>query len=129
VKDPTVRAWLIATAIALVVQPAVAAKQPAAVAGTWEISWPGRQGPRTVVLRFEQDGEKLSGSIGGRGRGAAGSQIKGSVKGNKISFKIEMRTQRGDVTLTFRGKVEGDAMSGEVAVGQMTARWTGRRIR
>jgi hypothetical protein len=123
----TRRELLLTTAFLTLAAPlARAAKEPADVAGRWDITWRTRQGDRKLPVRFQQDGQELSGSLGGR-RG--GGQITGSVKGNKITFRIEMKTRRGDFALLFRGKVDGDTMGGNVAMGQMTSKWSAVRTR
>ena len=77
------------------------------VAGTWQISWEGRQG----TLELQQDGSKLTGTFKGE-RGSV--PVSGSLKDNKISFDTTIQGERRSVKIAFTGTVDGDKMSGTV---------------
>ena len=90
------------------------------VSGDWEITSEGRQGPRTQDAHIEQDGEKITVTMQGfRGDEMTG---KGTIKGNEIEWSFNISTQRGDFTITYKGKVEGDTMSGTVQMGDRGSR-------
>ena len=98
------------------------------ITGAWEVSWEGRQGTRTVTINFEQDGENLKGSFAGPQGGEV--PVTGSIKGDQITFSVSMQSQRGEFTLTFKGTVEGEAMSGTMSMAQMEGErpWTGKKV-
>ncbi len=96
------------------------------VSGDWEITSEGRQGTRTQDARIEQDGEKITVTMQGfRGNEMTGE---GTIKGNEIEWSFNFSTQRGDMTITYKGKVEGDTMSGTVQMGNFGSReWTAKK--
>ncbi len=96
------------------------------VTGDWEMTSQGRQGPRTQDIHFKQDGEKITVTMQGfRGNEMTGE---GTIKGNDIEWTFSFTTQRGDMTLAYKGKVEGDTMSGTVQMGDFGSReWTAKR--
>jgi opacity protein-like surface antigen len=113
--------------LCLLAMPALAAAEDTVdVSGAWEVSWEGRQGMRTVTITFEQDGENLKGSFTGQ----QGNEVPvtGTVEGDQISFGVTFDSQRGEITLSFKGTVEGDAMSGTMSVAQMERPWTGKKV-
>jgi len=58
------------------------------VSGEWDLTSEGRQGPQTQTIKIEQDGEKIT------------------------------RTMRDmEMTTTYTGTVDGDAMSGKMVRG------------
>jgi hypothetical protein len=86
------------------------------VSGDWEltITTPrGERPPQTITLK--QEGEKLTVTMTGR----QGEEIKaeGTVKGNEIEWTMTRSTPRGEFTTTYKGKIEGDTMSGQVQMG------------
>ncbi|MGD2245299.1 MAG: hypothetical protein PVI11_02000 [Candidatus Aminicenantes bacterium] len=86
------------------------------VAGDWEMTVEGRRGPRTTNIHIEQEGEKITVTMPGmRGRGEI--KAEGTIKGNEIEWTITRSTQRGEFTITYKGTVEGDTMSGEMQMG------------
>lgn len=97
------------------------------VAGEWEITSEGRQGPQTQAIKIVQDGEKITVTMEGRGGETTGE---GTIKDNKIEWKITRETQRGEFTSTYTGTVDGDTMSGTMAMsmGNMEPReWTAKK--
>ncbi len=97
------------------------------IAGEWEITSEGRQGPQTQTCKIEQDGEKITVTMPGRQGEMTGE---GTIKDNKIEWKITRETPRGEFTQTYTGTVDGDSMSGEVqmSMGNMGAReWTAKK--
>ena len=88
-----------------------AADEPANVAGTWEMSSEGPNGPMTQTLTIKQDGGKITGTLTGR-RGDV--PFEGTVTGNKIAFTIKRETPNGTFTMDYSATVDGDAMKGTV---------------
>ena len=84
------------------------------------------RGEMTRALHFDQDGEKIKVTM----EGFRGDEItgKGTIQDNKIEWTMTMSTQRGDFTMTYKGTVEGDAMSGTVEMGDRGSReWTAKK--
>jgi hypothetical protein len=71
--------------------------------GRWEGKMAGPDGDEmTITFTFKVEGEKLTGSV----EGPAGELpiSEGKVKGDEISFKVELN----DTAITHQGKVSGD---------------------
>jgi hypothetical protein len=98
--------------------------QTANVAGAWQISWQGRNGPVTQTLTFTQDGTKLTGTMHGD-RGDA--PVMGTITGNAIDFTAKRSTPNGDFTSEYKGTVTGDSISGTVMMGQNSRDWSATR--
>lgn len=73
-----------------------------------------QRGDMTWTVHFEQEGEKLTVTMTTQ-RGEVKGE--GTIKGNEIEWTLTRSTPRGEFTQTFKGKVEGDTMSGEVQMG------------
>ena len=101
----------------------IAAGQAAKVAGAWEMSMQGPQGPVTQTLTIQQDGNKITGTLKGM-RGD--SPLDGTLDGNNITFSVKRTTPNGDVTQTYTGTVSGDSISGTVKMGQNDRPWTAK---
>lgn len=97
------------------------------VSGTWEMTSQGRRGERTMEISIVQDGEKITVTMPGRqGNDMTGE---GTIQGNAIEWTITRETPRGEFTLTYKGTVDGDSMSGTVEMsggmgGQGGMEWT-----
>ncbi len=100
--------------------------QTANVAGDWELTSQSPRGEMTRALHFDQDGEKIKVTMEGfRGGEMTGE---GTVQGNNIQWTMTMSTPNGEFTLTYKGTVEGDAMSGTVEMGDRGSReWTAKK--
>lgn len=96
----------------MVVGSALAADEPAKVAGNWEMSSQGPNGAMTQTLTFEQDGSALKGTITGR-RGP--SPLEGTITGNTLSFTVKRQNQNGDtMVIEYKATVDGDSLKGTV---------------
>ena len=60
---------------------------------------------------------------GGRGD----TPVTGTVEGNKITITVTRTTPNGDVTSTYTGTIDGDAMKGTVKMGQGDRNWSAMR--
>jgi len=105
---------------------AAAADEPANVAGTWEVSSQGRNGPMTQTLTITQDGGKIKGTLTSP-RGD--SNFEGTVAGNKISFTINRETPNGTFTIEYTGTVDGDSMKGTAHSERFDREWTAKRTK
>jgi len=113
-------------AVSLLAGLCLALQENANVAGVWELTMEmGERGPMTQEMSITQDGEKIEVTMKsprGESKGA------GTVKGNAIEWTVTRTTPRGEMTSTYKGTVEGDKMSGEVAMGPMgSMKWTAAR--
>jgi hypothetical protein len=88
--------------------------KPAAVAGTWSVSFETQNGTMSQTLTLTQDGTALTGTIGGE-RGNA--DVKGSVSGNIVNFSATRKGQRGTFTVNYAGTVDGDTIKGTISGG------------
>ena len=86
-------------------------------AGKWTFEQPGRGGnpgrPTTITLRV--DGNRLTGTVPGMGRGGdtppPPTEITdGKVDGNNISFTVKRETPNGVMETKYAGVVAGDEM-------------------
>jgi hypothetical protein len=105
---------------------AKAADEPAMVAGTWEVSSQGPNGPMTQTLTIQQDGGKIKGTMTGR-RGEA--PLEGTVTGNKIAFTVKRETPNGTFTIEYSATVDGDSMKGTAHSERFDRDWTAKRTK
>ena len=94
------------------------------VAGAWQITWQGRNGPVTQTLTFTQDGATLTGAMHGD-RGDA--PVTGTISGNAIDFTAKRSTPNGDFSSEYKGTVTGDSIKGTVMMGQNSRDWSATR--
>lgn len=89
--------------------------QSSKVAGDWDITIESPQGKRTSQLIIKDDGGKLSGVM----KSPRGERPLETInlKGNEITFTMTINAQGQDLVITYKGKVEKDAMSGEADFG------------
>lgn len=96
------------------------------VTGDWEMTMQGRRGERTQDMHFEQKGEKITVTWSGR----RGNEMiaEGTIKGNEIEWSVTRETPRGDFTMTYKGTVKGDTMTGTMQMGEMgSSEWTAKK--
>lgn len=126
-KTRVVLSVVVAFALAvLLVGVTRAADEPAKVAGKWEMTSEGRQGPTTRNMTIEQDGEKIKGTLSSP-RGD--QEFTGTVKGKNISFTVKFQTPNGERTIEYKGTVEGDSMKGTVEMMGNPREWTAKRAK
>lgn len=102
----------------------MAQEKPASVAGKWEVTSEGRQGPQTSTLTLEQDGENLKGTMAGpRGE----TPVTGAIKGKSITIVVKRQTPNGEFTQEYKGTVDGSSMKGTVERGERTIEWTAKK--
>jgi hypothetical protein len=90
----------------------LSAADSANVAGTWELTSQGRNGPMTSTLTLTQDGSTVKGTLSGR-RGD--TPVEGTVTGSKVSFTVKRQTQSGDTfVMEYTGTMDGDSIKGTV---------------
>jgi len=90
----------------------LAAADAANVAGSWELSSQGQNGPMTSTLTIQQDGGTIKGTLKGR-RGDA--PLEGTVTGNNVSFTVKRQDQNGKtMVMEYTATVDGDSLKGKV---------------
>ncbi len=96
------------------------------VSGTWEITTQSPRGERSSEMTIEQNGDNIKVTMTGmRGNEMQGE---GTVKDSKIEWTVSISTQRGDFTISYRGTVEGNTMSGQAEMGDFgTMDWTAKK--
>jgi hypothetical protein len=94
--------------------------------GEWELTTQAQQNEVVWKVVFKLTGEALEVTMTGpRGNEYTGS---GTLKGQEIEWSVKRPTPQGERTLTYRGRVEGDRMSGEVQVGRLRSfPWEAKR--
>jgi hypothetical protein len=87
-----------------------------AVDGTWDITMSTPMGDRKATLTLKNDGGTLTGTQGADGQ--SGPIFDGTTSGDDVAWKVSI-TNPMPLTLAFTGKVEGDAISGDMGIGPM----------
>jgi hypothetical protein len=117
--------WIAGLVVVLLSLAHVAAAQDAKVAGSWDLSSPGRDGNvMTQTLTLQQDGTKLTGTLKGQ-RGEA--PVTGTISGTNIAFSVTRSTPNGDMKIDYMGTVNGDAMKGTFTVMGNSRDWSAKR--
>jgi hypothetical protein len=86
------------------------------VDGNWNITMSTPMGERNAALALQSSGSTLTGTQSADGN--SGDIFDGTVSGNDVAWKISI-TNPMPLTLEFTGKVDGDAISGEMGIGPM----------
>jgi hypothetical protein len=97
------------------------------ISGEWELTIQSPRRERTQKVAFSQDGEDLTVIM----EGMQGDEIEGqgTVEGDQIEWTITRSTPRGEFSMTFKGTIEGDTMSGEVSFGDRGPfEWTAEKV-
>jgi len=100
--------------------------KPAAIGGVWEMTTQAPQGDMTTDATFVQDGEKIKFTATGfEGMEMAGE---GTVKGQDVEWTVTLSGPMGEIVLTYKGKVDGETMTGEVQAGDFGSfPWTAKK--
>lgn len=124
---------LAALTVAFLAALPLAAQEPANMAGKWEFSYSTQRGATTIAITFEQDGETLTGSASMGGQRGGTAEVKGTIKGNDLSFALIRTFNENTFEQTFTGKVTGDAAEGTMSGGGRRGggqpiSWTAKRL-
>src|ERR1044071_6453056 len=86
--------------------------------GKWTFEQQGRGGgpARQVTITLKQDGNKLTGSVPGFGRGGDNPPppteiTNGKIDGDNISFEVKREVNGNTMVQKFEGKVQGDQIN------------------
>lgn len=96
------------------------------VSGTWDLTIQSERGDWDTELTIEQDGEKIKVTM----PGFQGDQLegKGTVTDSKIEFTFNISAPQGDFSITYKGTIEENTMSGEAEVGDFgTMEWKAKK--
>ncbi len=85
------------------------------VDGNWSVTINTPMGAQKATLTLKTEGGELGGALdSSQGR----AEIKeGKADGNSVSWKADINGPAGQISLTFTGTVDGDAISGDVDLG------------
>jgi hypothetical protein len=94
------------------------------ISGVWELTWATNN--RTADVTFIQEKEALKVTI--KPPQEDGTTGTGTIKANVVEWSMTVSGPQGDFKLLFKGKVEGDTMSGEAQMGDTgTYNWTAKK--
>jgi len=77
------------------------------VAGTWIAKAPSQQGTIDIILKFNVDGEKLTGTLNNPTAELVDLQD-GTVKGDDVYFYVGREFGPTKVKVVWKGKISGD---------------------
>jgi hypothetical protein len=120
------RLWMCVAALVISVLPIGAQDgQTIDVTGKWESTVESPQGSLVSQATYKQDGETLTGThVGQMGELA----LKGTVKGDQISYTITVDMGGQSLTITYSGKISGDTITGTADFGGMgSGTWSAKR--
>ena len=86
-----------------------------AVNGTYNIEVDTPMGKRTGKLTLKTDRGSLSGTY--TSEEGENSFKDGTVSGEEIAFSMKVNAPMGEIALDFKGTMSGDAISGQVQLG------------
>ncbi len=87
------------------------------VDGNWKLTMTTPRGTRDATVAFVTSGAALSGTW--TGLQGATDFSGGHVDGDDLDWSFTRSGPMGEITLEFKGKVDGDKISGTVQLGQM----------
>jgi len=97
----------------------------AAINGRWDVTIQYTAGMAAHKLFLSLNGSKISGTHFGW---ALEGKLTGLMNGDRVTFQSILPSSGQSLSYAFNGRVEGDAMSGELELGEYgRARWTARR--
>ena len=102
------------------------------VSGTWTMSSPGRGGQMMERdITIAQEGNKIKVTMPGRPNqdGTPGEPIvgEGTIEGNAIAWKVVRQTPQGEMTIEYKGTVDGAAMKGTMMMMDREVEWTAKK--
>ena len=110
----------VAVALAL---PASAAE---GVSGKWKMTAKTPRGERVYDVTMEQTGEKLV--VTSKDREGKEVKSEGTVKGAEITWTMKRTTPNGEFVITYKGKVDGKAMSGTSETPMGAGEWKAEKV-
>jgi hypothetical protein len=100
--------------------------KPADIIGAWDMTWEGPQGKIDRTITFTQENNVIKVEEQSPLGEARGGEV--TVEGNNIKWTITISTSQGELTVRYKGVIDGDKMKGEVDMGELgTAEFTGQK--
>jgi L-seryl-tRNA(Ser) seleniumtransferase len=97
----------------------------AAINGRWDVTIQYESGTAAHKLFLSVNGNKVTGTHFGW---ALEGKLAGVMNGDRVKFQSHLPAGGQSLTYGFSGRVEGEAMSGDLELGEYgRARWTARR--
>ena len=98
-----------------------------AVDGTYKIEIDTPMGKQESKLTLKAVGGKLSGTM--ESSFGTTNFSGGTVTGNEVAWNMEITSPMGKMALAYKGKVAGNAISGEVKAGDFgTSPFKGKKV-
>jgi hypothetical protein len=97
-----------------------------ALTGTWNLTIEATNQTYHPTVTLAQEGEKLTGTLKTED-GTEAKVMNGSLKGDAVSFAVDLTINDRDLHLEFTGKRNGKGLKGDLHVGDMTVPWSGER--
>ncbi len=95
--------------------------------GTWKVSMNTPMGAQEMTVELKEDGSTLTGSMTAAMAPQPMEISDGTVDGSSLAWKAAL-TQPMPMTLEFKATVDGDSITGDVALGSFgNATFTGTR--
>ena len=96
------------------------------ISGVWELTVQTQQGDMTNDATFAQEKEVLKVTMTGpQGMSLPGE---GTVKEGVVQWLVTISTSQGDFVMTFKGKIDGETMAGEIQMGDFGASgWSAKK--
>ncbi len=110
--------------LALALTLSASAYAQTSVAGAWELSIVGPEGPITSTATLKQDGDSVTGSIE-TPQGVA--EMKGTYKGKTLNMGFTLQTPQGPLEIKVTGEVDGASMKGVIDFGMGMAEFTAKK--
>src|SRR3954467_12773405 len=101
-----------ALTILCMAQSAQPSTRPNSIAGTWQWEAQGFGGQAQTTLKLVQDGEKVTGTVGGAGGEEVAIEA-GVYKDGKLSFKTTREFNGRKVVTTYAASLHADALTGQ----------------
>jgi hypothetical protein len=110
------KSLIILAALCGLISTAFAQTPPVDVTGVWAVIFETPMGERTYMTSFVQDKEVLQVVM----KSPQGTEMKttGKIKGNELEWTVVLSGPMGEIALAFKGKVEGEMMTGTVQMGE-----------
>jgi hypothetical protein len=115
---------VISAILALGLIMSVPAYAQSSVAGPWELTINGPEGPITATATLKQDGENVTGSIE-TPQGVA--EMKGTYKGKALNMAFTIQGPNGAIDIKVNGEVDGTSMKGVIDFGMGMADFTAKK--
>lgn len=100
------------------------------ITGNWKGTTEGPNGSLERTFAFKVDGAKLTGETASSFAGKS-TITNGKVEGDKVSFTINIKIQDNEMTINYKGVVNGDSIkfTAESPASGGTMEWDTKRVK